>query len=90
MAELPQFNALEEASPDSIQDLFSRDPRLLAENDKDIDAIIYHMIDMRTRLESSATPPKPARVKKDVLKVPTRSFDEIDFSAAFEIPSKTD
>ena len=58
---LPTSDALSEASPTSMQELFSRNPEYMV--DKNIDDIVLHMRDLRVRLEATATPPRHARVK---------------------------
>ena len=58
---LPTSDALSEASPTSMQELFSRNPEYMV--DKNIDDIVLHMRDLRLRLEATATPPRHARVK---------------------------
>jgi len=78
---------LSEASPTSMQELFSRNPEYMV--DKNIDDIVLHMRDLRLRLEATATPPRHARVK-DPNSPPRASrsrkvnlgFDDIDFSQA--------
>ena len=82
---LPTSDALSEASPQSMQELFSRNPEYLVE--RDISDIVLHMRDLRLRLEATASAPrharptasKPLRGKKIVL-----DFDDVDFSQAFE------
>jgi len=84
---LPTSDALSEASPTSMQELFSRNPEYMV--DRNIDDIVLHMRDLRLRLESTATPPRHARVK-DPNAPPKASrsrkvvmdFDEIDFENA--------
>jgi len=84
---LPTSDALSEASPTSMQELFSRNPEYMV--DKNIDDIVLHMRDLRLRLEATATPPRHARVKDP--NAPPRAsrsrkvnlgFDDIDFSQA--------
>jgi hypothetical protein len=58
---LPQSEALNEAEPMSMQELFSRNPEYM--QDKNIDDIVLHMRDLRLRLEATATAPRHARVK---------------------------
>jgi len=53
---LPISNALAEAEPRSMQELFGRNPEYLVE--RDIGDIVLHMRDLRMRLEATATPPK--------------------------------
>lgn len=50
---LPQSDALAEAEPLSIRDLFSRNPEGMS--DRQIDAIVMSMRDLRVRLEQTAT-----------------------------------
>jgi len=58
---LPTSDALKEAQPSSMQELFSRNPEYMTE--RNIDDIVLHMRDLRVRLEATATPPRHARVK---------------------------
>ena len=58
---LPTSEALREAEPSSMQELFSRNPEYMT--DRNIDAVVLHMRDLRVRLEATATPPRHARVK---------------------------
>src|SRR5215467_15724434 len=58
---LPTSDALQEAQPSSMQELFSRNPEYMTE--RNIDDIVLHMRDLRVRLEATATPPRHARVK---------------------------
>jgi hypothetical protein len=50
---LPQSNALAEAEPLSVQELFSRNPE--GYSDRNIDAIVLQMRDLRVRLEQTGT-----------------------------------
>lgn len=70
---LPVSNALVEAEPMSIQDLFSRNPE--AYSDSQIDAIVLHNRDLRVRLEQTGTSTtgrvaSRARIKKDAFLPP--------------------
>jgi hypothetical protein len=85
--EMPSSDALSEASPTSMQELFSRNPEYMV--DKNIDDIVLHMRDLRFRLEATATTPRHARVKDP--NAPARAsrskkvvmdFDEVDFENA--------
>src|SRR5215467_8111161 len=58
---LPTSDALQEAQPSSMQELFSRNPEYMTE--RNIDDTVLHMRDLRVRLEATATPPRHTRVK---------------------------
>lgn len=60
--EIPQSNALSEASPDSLSELFSRDPEHYG--DQDIDRVIAEMRTQRTRHELAEAAGKPIRNTK--------------------------
>jgi len=83
---LPVSDALSEAQPESIQELFSRNPEYLA--DRNYDQIILNMRDLRQRLEATATPIRHARVKDPNAPTPkprgkkTLDFDEDFFDEA--------
>lgn len=51
MPQLPISNALTEATPDSISDLFNRDPETL--NETDLDRLIAEMRSNRERYEAA-------------------------------------
>ena len=51
MPDLPISTALSEAKPDSLQDLFARDPTLLT--DADLDRIISEIREQRDRIEAT-------------------------------------
>lgn len=76
---LPVSDALSEAEPLSVQELFSRNPEGMA--DRHIDAIVLQMRDLRVRLEQTGTGiggrvPSRARVKKDAF-LPPGSMQEL-------------
>jgi len=83
---LPTSNALKEAEPSSMQELFSRNPEYMT--DRNIDDIVLHMRDLRVRLEATATAPRHTRVKDPNAsgtrasrsKTPKIALDGIDFS----------
>jgi len=58
---LPTSNALAEAEPQSMQELFSRNPELYSESN--IDAIVLQMRDLRLRLEQTATAGRTRAIK---------------------------
>jgi|SRR5215469_4358641 len=86
---LPTSDALVEASPFSLQEVFSRNPEYL--QDRDIEDIVLHMRDLRARLEATTSTPRHARPKADPSakllrrsgKVVLEGFDDVDFSEAF-------
>src|SRR5215467_9645003 len=80
---LPTSDALSEASPTSMQELFSRNPEYMV--DKNIDDIVLHMRDLRLRLEATATPPRHARVKATGSEAPKapRGKKVLDFDEDF-------
>lgn len=57
---LPSSNALSEAEPMSMQELFSRHPETYS--DRHIDAIVLNMRDLRIRLEQTATTTRGGRL----------------------------
>ena len=69
---MPRSNALAEASPSSVQELFTRDPEGLADND--LDVIILYMRDLRTRIEASGAIAARTRGKKEP--APKISFED--------------
>jgi hypothetical protein len=81
MPSLPQYNTLQEARPDSISDLFNRDPEKLT--DSDLDRIVAEMRANRERYDQleKDKPRKEDRVTKkeinDVLKAVMRSQPNI-------------
>ena len=85
---LPTSDALSEAGPTSMQELFSRNPEYM--EDRNIDQIVLHMRDLRVRLEATATPPRHARVKDPNAPAAPRAsrskkimdFSEVDFDEA--------
>lgn len=81
--ELPRSNALAEADPNSMYDLFSRDPSKQSEDT--IDQIIHHMRDLRLRLEGTATV-RHARATRESLKKPAASL--AGMFAAFAKPKE--
>lgn len=83
MPQLPRSNALAEADPNSLIELFNRTPAQLEHNEDSYDQIIHHMRDLRVRLEGTATV-KHVRVKKDVLR------PKADFSNFFGFGTKED
>lgn len=72
---LPQSNALAEAEPTSIQDLFNRNPEGLS--DRSIDAIIMEMRTLRVRLESTGTigPRNGPRAPRQTMKAKLAAID---------------
>jgi hypothetical protein len=64
---MPRSNALAEADPSSPQELFARDPERYS--DRDIDAIILYMRDLRVRIEASGAIAAKTRVKKEKVQV---------------------
>lgn len=71
---LPRSNALAEADPNSLQDLFSRNPAQCT--DDTYDRIIHHMRDLRLRLEGTATV-RHARVVKEKVLRPKANFSSL-------------
>lgn len=69
MPQLPSSSALSEASPDSISELFSRDPESLS-FDTDVDKIISILRQQRERnmaAEAAGTKaPRPAKMPKAI------------------------
>jgi hypothetical protein len=72
---MPRSNALAEATPSSTQELFSRDPERLS--DQNIDEIILYMRDLRVRIEASGAMASRTRTKKEPVVVNIDAlFDE--------------
>ena len=69
---MPKSNALSEADPASPQELFARDPERFS--DRDIDAIILYMRDLRIRIEASGAIAAKTRVKKEKVSVSVSSM----------------
>lgn len=79
MPQIPQSDALSEANPSSIQDLFSRNPEQLTQTD--LETLIAYFNQIREDLASSGTI-RHARVRKDALFEQTlaANSDKLDFS----------
>lgn len=66
---LPLSNALDEASPDSIQDLFARDPE--GYQQQDLPTVVNHFRALRERLDTAeGAPVRHARTKKTPPPIP--------------------
>ena len=81
LGEIPQSNALAEASPDSLSDLFSRDPETLSTSD--FDRLISVLRAQRERWQASEaeaqSKPKRASAKASGLVSSTsKSIEELD------------
>lgn len=77
--QLPRSSALAEAEPESLIELFSRNPT--QNTDSHYDQIIHAMRDLRVRLEGTETV-RHARVKRDNPLRPTKNLNT-DFGAMF-------
>lgn len=66
--QLPSSNAISEATPDSLSELFSRDPEHF--QDQDIDKIIATLRDQRARYQlaesTGAKVPKPIKAPEPI------------------------
>lgn len=79
--EIPQSNALAESSPDSLSDLFSRDPETLSASD--FDRLISVLRTQRERWQASeaeaqAKPKRASTKAAGLVSSTTKSIEELD------------
>jgi len=71
---LPTSTALAEATPDSLSELFSRDPEWLANHPEDLDKIIAALRLQRERLMAAEAAgikaPRPAKISEPIRPLP--------------------